>query len=123
MSITNLSRLNNSDLVERFRALAIEKSKVLLDSNTAAANRIYDRMEEIDQELRRRGSDARKALLVLLDDRDRRVRFEAAQKSLAVAPQKALETIKQIAASHFMPLAGEAGMALEFLADGIFKPD
>lgn len=123
MSRTNLSQMSNGELVERFRALAIEKSKVLLDSDTAAANRIYDRMEAIDQELRRRGPEARKALLVLLDDRDCRVRFEAAQQSLAVAPQKALETIKQIAASHFLPLAGEAGMALEFLAEGIFKPD
>jgi Domain of unknown function (DUF2019) len=110
-------------LVGRFRELALDKSKALLDSNTLKANRIFDGMQAIDQELRRRGPEARKALAVLLDDRDMRVRYEAAIELLAVVPNRALATIRAIANRHLMPVSGEAGMTLDRLEDGTFKPD
>lgn len=80
-------------------------------------------MRAIDQELRRRGPEARKALAVLLDDDDMRVRYEAARRLLAVVPERALATVQAVANRHFMPVSGEAGMTLQFLADGVFKPD
>jgi len=123
MSRIDLRQLTNEVLAERFRALALEKSEALLESNIRAANRIFDKMHAIDQELRVRGIDARKVLIPLLDDPDMRVQYEAALKSLAVAPQRALATIQAIAKRHLMPVSGEAGMALQALEDGIFKPD
>lgn len=117
-----MNRLTNEELVERFRQFALDKSKALLDSNTHEANRIFDRMEAIDRELRRRGLEARQALAVLLDDSDIRVRYEAAIELLAVVPDKALATVQAIANRHLMPVSGEAGMALYALERGIFKP-
>ncbi|HYM17657.1 MAG TPA: DUF2019 domain-containing protein, partial [Micropepsaceae bacterium] len=75
-----------------------------------------------DAELRARGQEARKALVRLLDDGNTRVRYAAAAKLLAVAPERALATLKDVAASYKMPEAGEAGMALDLLDQGIFKP-
>lgn len=123
MSATDLTRLKNEDLVVRFREHALKKSDVLLDSNTRAANRLVDKMYAIDQELRRRGPDARKALTALMDDPDIRVRYEAARRLLAVAPERALATIQAVENQHFMPVSAEAGMTLLALTEGIFKPD
>lgn len=122
MTSADLKKIDDRRLAERFRDAARAKSAALLDSDTRLANQLFDEMTAIDNELRSRGQAARRALLVLLDDGDLRVRLEAAQCSLAVDPERALATIKDVAASHKMPEAGEAGMALLALEQGIFKP-
>ncbi len=119
----DLRQLSEADLIERFRALALQKSKFLLDSNTRPLRRNYDDMEAIDQQLRSRGPEARRALAALLDDEDMRVRYEAARRLLAVVPERALTTVQAIANRHLMPVSGEAGMTLDALETGIFKPD
>lgn len=50
------------------------------------------------------------------------VRLKAAKNTLAVAPQAARETLEAIANSHEFPQAGEAGMSLWNLDQGVFKP-
>jgi len=122
MKRPDLQLLTNEELVARFRQLALDKSKYLLDSNTRAVNRDYEKMKGIEEELRRRGPEARKALAVLLDDEDLRVRYEAARRLLAVVPERALATVQQVENEHFMPVSGEAGMTLLALENGIFKP-
>ncbi|HYM17658.1 MAG TPA: DUF2019 domain-containing protein [Micropepsaceae bacterium] len=117
-----LITLSIEDLVGQFRAYALEQESALLDSDTDEYNRLYDKMEAIDLELRTRGLEARKALLRLLDHESPRVRRAAAVRSLAISPERSLATIKEIASSHLMPEAGRAGMTLYHLEQGIFKP-
>jgi uncharacterized protein DUF2019 len=85
-------------------------------------NRLYRKIEAIEAELKRRGLPSRRALLVLLDDPNLRVRYEAARRLLAVDRYAALTALNEIVASHQMPEAGDAGMTPQFLEDGVFKP-
>jgi hypothetical protein len=122
MSGIELKTLNNEQLVDWFRNRALYKVIALLDSDIPNVTKLYWEMEAIEDELRSRGMTARKALIRLMDDENIRVRYEAARRLLAVAPEKALQTIKHITATHKMPEAGEAGMTLSNLEKGIFKP-
>lgn len=80
---TKLQRLTLHELVTLFREYALQQESVLLDSNTAAYNGPYDKIEAIADELRSRGMEARRSLLALLDDKNLRVRYAAAVRSLA----------------------------------------
>jgi len=122
MKNEQLSKLSDTALVDRFRDCGLQQEEALLDSDTAKYNKLFDKMEAIDTELRARGPEARRALLTLLDHDSPRVRHAAAVRSLAIAPERSLATIKEIASSHLMPEAGRAGMTLYHLEQGIFKP-
>jgi Mg-chelatase subunit ChlI len=122
MSKARLVRMSNAELVELFRGYAIMQQRVLLNSNTSKYNKLYDKMAAIDAELRSRGIEARRSLLTLLSDENFRVRYAAAMKSLGVERDRAIAVLREIAASHMMPEAGDAGMALFHLERGIFKP-
>src|SRR5579875_3163997 len=89
---TKLKKAELHELVSLFREYALKQQSVLLDSNTAAYNRLYEKMTAINDELKSRGMEARKSLLVLLDDENHRVRYAAAVKSLAVDRERALAT-------------------------------
>ena len=122
MSKARLARLSNAELVALFREYAIMQERVLLDSNTRKYNKLYDKMAAIDAELRGRGLEARKALLTLLSDKNGRVRYAAAVKSLGVDRDRAIAALREIEAFCKMPEAGDAGMTLLHLERGIFKP-
>ena len=122
MTEVNLKTLSESELTARFREYALEKETALLDSETTKFKGIYKKLQSIDAELRARGPAARKALLILLNDENFRVRYEAAVRSLAIAPERARAVLQEIADSHLMPEAGDAGMTLLELDRGVFKP-
>ncbi|MGB6175502.1 MAG: DUF2019 domain-containing protein [Methylocella sp.] len=86
-------------------------------------NRLFSEMNDVDQELRRRGLDARLARLRLFDHQNMQVRLKAAKRSLGVAAGAARQVIESISESNWFPQAGEAGMTLSNLDSGIFKPD
>jgi hypothetical protein len=119
---SNLTHATERELVQQFRAYALEQEAALLESNTARYNRLYKKIKSIDSELRARGPEARKALLVLLDDPNLRVRYEAATRCAAIDRARVVSALKQIVASRQMPEEGWAGMTLWYLETGIFKP-
>lgn len=80
-------------------------------------------MMAIDKELRKRGRDARLALLKLYHHPNMQVRLWAATLTLAVAPIEAREVIDAIARSGRMPQAAEARGTLRNLDTGFYKPD
>jgi HEAT repeat protein len=121
MSKARLAPKSNAELVDLFREYALMQERVLLDSNTSKYNKLYDKMEAIEEELTARGLDARKLLLTLLTDKNFRVRYAAAVRSLGVDRERAIATLREIEASHKMPEAGEAGMTLYFIERGISK--
>jgi hypothetical protein len=86
-------------------------------------NGLFRQMRDVDMELRTRGKDARLVLLRLYDHPNLQVRLQAAKGTLGVAPVEARRVIEAISQSDRFPQAGEAGMTLEALDDGIFKPD
>jgi hypothetical protein len=122
MSKRDLKALTTDQLVDRFAEIGIAQNNALWDQKYAVFNRLYDQMDEVDQELRSRGRAARAALSRLFTHPDVQVRLQAAKWSLGVVPE-AYQVIKEISQSNLYPQAGEAGMTLRALDQDIFKPD
>ncbi len=110
------------ELVENFAAIAVAQDAALLDSDNIKFSRLFRQMEEVSAELKTRSGDQRRALLALYDHPNAQVRLKAADATLAVTPEAARGKLKEIAESHEFPQAGDAGMSLWALDQGISKP-
>lgn len=123
MKRDNLSDMSTDALVHRFAEIGILQNDALWEGKHSYFNRLYDQMDEVDNELRTRGNAARAALSQLFDHQNVQVRLQAAKFSLGVEPVRAHQVIKDIGESNLFPQAGDAGMTLVNLERGIFKPD
>lgn len=122
MKNADLHKLDVAQLIERFVALGIEEDKAVFDDDNAKYNRLYRQMDAVEQELKRRPGDERRALLALFDHPNLWVRLMAAKGTLAVAPEAARRMLRTIESWGRQPYAGDAGMCLENLDRGIFVP-
>jgi hypothetical protein len=122
MNETNLHDMSVEQLVERFTAITLAQDKAVRRDEHAKFNRLFREMEAVKQELKARDGDQRRALLPLYDHPNAQVRLKAVKATLAVTPEAALRMLKVIAESREYPQAGEAGMSLDNLESGIFKP-
>jgi hypothetical protein len=120
MKGVDLAEMTVDELVERFAALAFGQDQA--EDDIPKFTRLFWQMEAVEEELKSREGDRRRALMHLYEHRNAQVRLCAAKATLAVAPKEARELIEGIAASHELPQAGEAGMTLRNLDRGIFKP-
>ncbi len=125
-----LSEMSVDQLVERFAAIgeaqyqALEEHEDWIEDNpNLKFNRLFKQMNEVDNELRARGRDARLALQRLYSHPNIQVRLKAAVSTLGVAPEGARQVIQKIADTDWFPQAGDAGMTLFALDDAIFRPD
>jgi hypothetical protein len=117
-----LSKNTTETLVQLFAELAVEQDRALLLRTISTVNKIYDKLEAIESELKSRPDDQRSALLPLFNHKNMQVRVKAAMATLAVAPAAARAQLEAIRASGWQPQALEAGMSLGFLDDGVYKP-
>jgi len=120
-----MNRINGmsiEQLVERFAAIALDQHEAILMYDNTKFNRLFLQMETVEQELKARLGDQRRALLRLYDHPNAQVRLMAAKATLAVAPEAARRLLRAIADSGSNPQAGDAGMTLVSLDRGIFKP-
>jgi hypothetical protein len=125
MTDANLRNLSVAELVDRFAAMGVEQDNAERESalgDIAKINRLFGQMEAITDELKSRPGDQRRALLALFDHPNMQVRLKAAKATLAVAPKEARQMIEAIAASRWFPQAGDAGICLWALDEGIFVP-
>ncbi|WP_041802624.1 DUF2019 domain-containing protein [Rhodopseudomonas palustris] len=109
-------------LVKRLVEIGVAQDAALLGAEYAKFNRLFDRMQQVSAELKRRDGDQRRALLALYDHPNMQVRLKAAKHTLAVAPVEARQQLEAIAGSKWFPQAGDAGMSLWNLDRGVFKP-
>ncbi|MGB6174901.1 MAG: DUF2019 domain-containing protein [Methylocella sp.] len=123
MRHTSVQSMTNDQLVDRFAEIGIAQDEALLYDEHKEFRRLYSQMDEVDKELRARGMKARIALVRLFDHPNMQVRLQAAKWSLGVVPESARRVIEAISESNWFPQAGEAGMTLDFLDDGTFRPD
>jgi HEAT repeat protein len=117
-----LQKLTIDELVERFAALGLEQDEALLDNDTRKFNRVFAKVEKVEEELKSRTPDQRRALLSLYDHENDQVRLNAANATLAVSPKDARALLEAIAESGVFPQRGDAGMALWALDEGISEP-
>ena len=122
MKRIKLEEMTVSQLVDRFAAICLEQDQALLYSKLAKYNRLYFQMIALEEELKKRPGDQRRALLALYHHPDAQVRLQSARTTLAVEPVAARLSIETIANSRKFPQAGDAGMTLSNLDRGIFKP-
>ena len=122
MKRIQLSDVTTKDLVERFAQIGVAQDRALLGGEITKFNRLFDQMAAVSNELKSREGDQRSALMVLYDYPNIQVRLKAAKHTLAVAPVEARRQIETIAASNWMPQAGDAGMSLWNLDRGVYKP-
>jgi hypothetical protein len=122
MNQSELQAVTTLELVERFVEITLGQDEALLDDDRKMFNRLFEEMRTVLEELKSRPGDQRSALIPLYTHPNMQVRLKAAKNTLAVAPEDAHEVIQDIANSGHYPQAGEAGMSLWALEQGIFKP-
>lgn len=122
MKRVNLQKLTASQLVDNFASLALQQDDALLDSDISKVNRLFWRLEAVEAELKVREGDQRRALLELYSHPNAQVRLKAAKATLAVEPVKARGMLEAIVEAREFPQAGEAGMCIDNLDAGFFKP-
>jgi uncharacterized protein DUF2019 len=122
MNQSELQAETTRELVERFVEITLGQDEALLDDDRRMFNRLFKEMRAVLEELKSRPGDQRRALIPLYKHPNMQVRLKAAKNTLAVAPKDAHEVIQDIANSGHYPQAGEAGMSLWALEQGIFKP-
>jgi hypothetical protein len=122
MKRVNLQAMTTEQLVQLFAAVALAQDEAMLMDDDAEVNRLFWQLDAIKQELKSRDGDQRRALLRLYDHPNAQVRLKAVKGTLAVAPEAARRMLQIIADSKEYPQAGEAGMSLYNLDEGIFKP-
>ena len=122
MKRTSLDKISAADLVERFGLIVVAQDEALLGGETTKFNRLFARMMDVSNELKSRDGDQRVQLLQLFSHPNMQVRLQAAKLTMAVAPVEARAQLEAIAASKWFPQAGDAGMSLWNLDNGVFKP-
>jgi hypothetical protein len=122
MKRARLKDLTVEELVDRFVAIALEQDDAILGNDTAKLAPLFWKMEEVDEELKARDGDQRRALLRLYKQPHPQVRLKAAKATLALAPAEGRGVLQAIVDAREFPQAGEADMSLSNLDAGIFKP-
>ena len=117
-----LDQMSVDQLVEHFSDLALQQDRALLGENIKRVNQLYDALKDVEGELKLRDGDQRRALLRLYEHKNPQVRLKAVKATLAVAPEVARPMLQAIADSREYPQAGEAGMSIWNLDQGIYKP-
>jgi enoyl reductase-like protein len=119
----NLGKMTVEQLVDRFVEIALEQDRVeRMDEDVAMFNRLYDRMEEVEAELKNRDGDERSSLLPLFEHPNAQVRLKAALATLALAPMAAREVLQDVSNSNRYPQAADAREMLGALDDGTYTP-
>jgi hypothetical protein len=122
MSTNNLRILPVSVLVDRFASLCEAQDLAELRGEYPKFKPQFREMVAIEDELRARPGDQRRALIALLSHRNMQVRLNAALAILALYPGEARAALHRIEESRHYPQAAEAGMTLKALNDGTFTP-
>lgn len=110
------------DLVARFVSIGLAQYDALYVVDTRKYNRLYAKMQDIREELKRREGDQRRALLPLLDHPNLQVRMKAAHTLLAISPALARKALESVRDSGIFPQAADAAGTLSALDDGFYVP-
>lgn len=122
MKRIELANMTTSDLVERFVSIGLAQYDALYVVDVKKYNRLYRKMEDVRDELKRRDGDQRRALLPLLDHANLQVRMKAAHTVLAISPALARRALESVRDSGIFPQAADASGTLRALDNGTYIP-
>ena len=122
MTARKLSDLGVPELAERYARNGVEQDDAILRDENRRFRRLFSEMRAIEDELRGRAGDQRRALLALFDHPNLQVQLNAAKATLALEPVLGRAKIEEIRKKKWAPQGGDAGMTIYALDEGIFKP-
>lgn len=111
------------ELLAAFIEISIAQGNAAEEFRNSTFNRLYSRKARIIDELKRRDNDQRRILIALYDHPNVQVRLNAAKSTYALNTPGARTVIQAIADTKVQPWAGDAGMTLWSLDEGIGKLD
>jgi hypothetical protein len=122
MSSVSFGKLSPQQLMEEFIAIGTAQDDALLMEEYTRFNRLFRKLMRVEAELKSRPGDARRELMRLYRHPNFQVWLNAAKATLAVAPDEARRQLQAIYDSKHFPQAGDAGMSLWNLDEGVYKP-
>jgi Domain of unknown function (DUF2019) len=131
MTNRQYSDMSDEQLGKAFVEISVKEADAMGLRDSRAVNKLIKQLRAVKEVLRARGPEARKVLQPLLSypasrspfaDQAAQVRLNAAKELLAVVPEQARATLEHLAAHGPSAQSGDAGMCLQFLQDGVFKP-
>lgn len=117
------NKATSEKLVAEFVELGVAQSVAMETMETAKYNRLFKKEATILAELKIRPGDHRRLLFPLYTHENIQVRLNAAKSTYALDPVAARGVIEAIANSRRFPWAGDAGMTLWGLDEGIAHLD
>lgn len=111
------------ELTDRFVAIGLEQHEAIEYDDTRRFNRLLERMIAVEDALKAHAGDQRGALMDLCRHPNLQVRLNAAKATLAIAPAAARQVLQGIRSTGRRPQAGDAGMCLWAMEQGIFTPE
>lgn len=122
MKVEDFSSFSDAELVQTFLKLSLSRAEAVMATDVSKLNRLYPRSTALKDELRRREGDKRRLLISLYNHPNPQVRIDAATATLAIFPEEASRALQLVCDRQEHPYALEAGMRIDSLRQGIFKP-
>lgn len=122
MNTTHYKKMTDSELVDKFEQLCLDQYVALEREEISVYNRRYKIIKAIENELKARDGDRRHLLKKFFGHGNLQLRLTAAHATLAVNYMEARRELELVASSKWNPQAGAAGMALDSLDRGIYRP-
>ncbi|WP_225411830.1 DUF2019 domain-containing protein [Stigmatella hybrida] len=117
-----LRALPMEGLIEKYRAASAEHGRATDGGNAKAANREFDNLVALRQELRFRGEEGWQRLRSLLRDPEPGTRYWAATFLLDFVPHEAEPVLDELASVPKSLVGFSAEMVLKKWKEGTFKP-
>jgi hypothetical protein len=114
--------LPTEKLVEETRTLSAERMRAIHAGRPKDGNRMFDLLVAIHRELRARGIEAQRQLLMLLDDPDPGTRCWTATAVMEFAPKEGARVLTELAKSAGGLVGFSAEWTLEEWRAGTLKP-
>jgi hypothetical protein len=118
MTYAKREEMTVTQLIEYFKMIALDQYDAILDEDNDKYNRLFDDMEGIRNELKRRDGDQRRALISLFKHPNRQVRLKAAISTLAIEPDAARQVLQTISDRNEQPQAMDARLIMKSLDAG-----
>jgi|SRR5580704_16181955 hypothetical protein len=115
---TDFRKSETRELVQRFARTASERGKALRAVDPNRANSLYKLMLKIYREIKRRGGEAQRQMLPLLENENAHIRVAVASLALEFDPQAAEPVLRKIGQDEHNFLGFTADMVLKQWKEG-----
>lgn len=122
MTRISVPKMTEEQLIERFVFIATEQDQAMLYDDNRRYNQLYDKMKDVERELKQRPGDQRRVLLPLLEHENLQVKLRSALATLAVAPEASKAVLQWLSDRNRYPQAADAREMLDALGDGSYVP-